>query len=360
VLLWLSGPLMLFLRRLRKRRPTIKRNSGLLLSLALSAVVTTAAPVRASGPFVGLDLGVSEPTDGNYRAHAETGATFNPYVGYMFNQYLGLEGQIQFAFQSVDHHANFPDNPNQTTTLLGGTGGPRFELPFHYPFDLGDGEIYATAQGGYFTGLSGRLSHSAPGFSTGMGIGYKLTPTFTLEVFGRWNTSFMSPRPKDLGPGQVPQERIGDDIEWATGGLGVRYTFPEAPPPPPPTPPVAQLPPVAPLQKKIVLRNVLFDFDRSNIRPDSAPVLDEAVALLKEAGAINIAAEGHTDSIGTEAYNLKLSLRRANSVRQYLIDHGIAADRIRVEGFGESQPVASNATADGRAQNRRVELRVIQ
>jgi outer membrane protein OmpA-like peptidoglycan-associated protein len=354
-MLWLSGPVMLLLRRLRKRRSTVKRNSRLLLSLFLTAYVTTAAPARAAGPFVGLDVGASEPTDGNYRAHVKTGATFNPYVGYMFNEYLGLQGQIHFAFQGVDHHANFPDNPNQTTTLLGGTGGPRLELPFRYPFELGDGEIYATAQGGYFTGLSGRLSHSAPGFSTGMGIGYKLTPTLTLEVFGRWNTAFMSPRPKDLGPGQVPQERIGDDIEWATGGLGLKYAFPKAPPPQP----VAEVPPVAPpLQKKIVLRNVFFDFDRSDIRPDSAPVLDEAVALLKEAGTITIIAEGHTDSIGTDAYNLKLSMRRANSVRQYLIDHGIAADRIRTEGFGESRPVASNATADGRAQNRRVELRV--
>lgn len=331
----------------------------MLLSLVFIACVISAAPVRAAGPFVGLDVGASEPTDGNYRAHVKTGATFNPYVGYMFNEYLGVEGQIQFAFQSIDHHSNFPDNPNQTTTLLGGTGGPRFELPFRYPFDLGDGEIYATAQGGYFTGLSGRLSHSAPGFSTGMGIGYKLTPTLTVEVFGRWNTSFMSPRPKDLGPGQVPQERLGDDIEWATGGLGLRYAFPETPPPPPP--PVVELPQVAPpVQRKIVLRNVLFDFDRSDIRPDSAPVLDEAVALLKEAGDIDIVAEGHTDSIGTAAYNLKLSQRRANAVRQYLIDHGVAANRIRTEGFGKSRPVASNDTAEGRAQNRRVELRITQ
>ena len=358
ILLWLSGPAMLLLRRWRRRSGRGSPNS--LLRLILVAAVVAAGPARAAGPFIGVDLGVSEPTDGNYRAHVKTGGTFNPYVGYMFNKYLGLEGQLQVVVQSIDEHSNFPDNNKQTTTMLGGTGGPRFVLPFRYPFDLGDGEIYATAQGGYFTGLSGRLSQSAPGFSTGAGLGYKLTPALTVEAFGRWNTSFMSPRPKDLGPGQVPQERFGDDIEWFTGGFGMMYEFPEAPPAPP-QPPVAQLPPVAPpLQKKIVLRNVLFDFDRSDIRPDSAPVLDEAVALLKEAGNITIIAEGHTDSIGTEAYNLKLSLRRANAVRQYLIDHGIAADRIRAEGLGESRPVASNATAEGRAQNRRVELRVIQ
>jgi len=313
--------------------------------------------VHAAAPFVGTDVGVSEPTNGNYRGHVETGATVNPYVGYMFNEYLGLEGQIHIIVQSNDYHSSFPDNHNQTTTLLGGTAGPRLSLPFRYPFELGDGEIYGTAQGGYFTGLSGRVTHSAPGFSVGMGIGYKLTPTLTLEVFGRWNRSYMSPRPKDLGPGQVAAERFGEDIEWATGGLGLMYTFPEAPPPPPPPPPpVAEVPPPQEVHRKIILRDVHFDFDKYNIRPDAVPVLDEAVQLLKEGGDVGIVAEGHTDSIGTDAYNLKLSKRRADSVAKYLIAHGIAADRIQTEGFGESRPVASNETADGRAQNRRVEL----
>ena len=261
-------------------------------------------------------------------------------------------------FKAPTTTPTFPDNNSQTTTLLGGTAGPRLSLPFRYPFELGDGEIYGTAQGGYFTGLSGRLPHSAPGFSVGMGIGYKLTPTLTLEVFGRWNRSYMSPRPKDLGPGQVPAERIGEDIEWATGGLGLMYTFPEAPPPPPPLspPPVAEVPPPPELHRKIILRDVHFDFDKYNIRPDAVPVLDEAVQLLKDGGDVGIIAEGHTDSIGTDAYNLKLSERRADAVRKYLVAHGIAADRIQTEGFGESRPVASNETADGRAQNRRVEL----
>ena len=362
VLLWLSGPLMLLIRRLRKRGAPSVRNSSALLSLLCLAAIAAAAPARAAAPFIGLDVGASEPTNGNYRGHVKSGAAVNPYLGYMFNEYLGLQGQIHFSYQGTDFHPNFPNNRNQATTLLGGTVGPRLSIPFHYPFDLGDGEVYGTAQGGYFTGLSGRLTQSAPGFSVGMGIGYKLTKTLTVDVFGRWNRAYMASRPTDLSAGQVPSERFSDDIQWATGGLGLKYTFPPAPPPPPPPPPpVAEAPPPPlPVQRKIVLRNVLFDFDRYNIRPDSAPVLDEAVELLKGGGTINIVAEGHTDSIGTEAYNLKLSQRRADAVRTYLVDHGISADRIRTEGFGESRPVASNDTADGRAQNRRVELRVVQ
>ena len=79
---------------------------------------------------------------------------------------------------------------------------------------------------------------------------------------------------------------------------------------------------------------------------------------MKQEGNISIIAEGHTDSRGTEEYNQALSLRRANAVRDYLVAGGVAANRITVEGYGESKPVASNNTDDGRAQNRRVELRI--
>jgi outer membrane protein OmpA-like peptidoglycan-associated protein len=331
--------------------------AGVAVALLFASMTTAWAQGR---PFVGLDVGASEPTNGNYRGHVRVGAAANPYVGYMFNRYLGVQGQVHFSFQTIDHHADFPDNRNQTTTLLGGTVGPRATVPLSFLLD--DLDLYATAQGGVFTGLSGRLTHTAPGFSVGTGLEYHLTPSVAVSVFGRWNRSYMSPRPKDLGPGQVPSERFGEDIQWATGGLGVRYTFVEKeapPPPPPPLPPVEPTPAPVPIQKRIVLRNVLFDFDKAVIRPDGQPVLDEAVQLLKDEGDVAIIAEGHTDSVGTDEYNQELSLRRANAVRDYLIAHGIAAARIRIDGFGESRPVASNDTADGRAQNRRVELRVL-
>jgi OOP family OmpA-OmpF porin len=125
----------------------------------------------------------------------------------------------------------------------------------------------------------------------------------------------------------------------------------EAPPPPPP-------PPAPPVQKKIVLRGVNFDFDKSSIRADARPVLDEAINILKSQGGVAIIAEGHTDSTGSDSYNQGLSVRRANAVRDYLVAGGIEASRISTEGFGETQPVASNSTRDGRAQNRRVELKV--
>ena len=122
-----------------------------------------------------------------------------------------------------------------------------------------------------------------------------------------------------------------------------------APVPPPPPPP-------APVKKKIVLRGVNFDFDKYNIRKDAVPILEEAAKTLKDNPNMRVSVNGYTDSIGSKEYNLRLSDRRANAVKGFLESKGVAASRMTAKGFGMSDPVASNDTADGRAQNRRVEL----
>jgi OmpA-OmpF porin, OOP family len=111
-------------------------------------------------------------------------------------------------------------------------------------------------------------------------------------------------------------------------------------------------------KKSIVLRGINFDFDKAVIKPEAEPVLDAAVDVLKENPDVKVRVGGHTDSVGTDAYNQGLSERRAKSVRDYLVAHGIDASRLTAVGFGESQPVADNKTKDGRAQNRRVTLDV--
>jgi OOP family OmpA-OmpF porin len=130
----------------------------------------------------------------------------------------------------------------------------------------------------------------------------------------------------------------------------------EAPPAPAPAPAPRGEP--APMAEKIVLRGVNFDFDKSNIRPDAAVILDEAVRILGTGGGSAVSIEGHTDWIGTDAYNQGLSERRANAVMNYLVDHGVDASRLSTTGYGESRPIASNQTREGRALNRRVELLV--
>ena len=129
----------------------------------------------------------------------------------------------------------------------------------------------------------------------------------------------------------------------------------EEPPPPPPAP--APPPPV--VKKKIVLRGVNFDFDKATIRPDAAEILDEAARILNGEPDVRVSVDGHTDARGTDEYNQRLSERRADAVVNQLTRLGVSASRLQPQGYGESRPVASNDTEEGRAQNRRVELNVI-
>lgn len=117
-------------------------------------------------------------------------------------------------------------------------------------------------------------------------------------------------------------------------------------------------PPVQPVVRRIVLRGVNFDFDKDNIRPDAQVILDTAVEVLGANPGVRVEVAGHTDSTGPGDYNQGLSERRARSVVRYLASGGIDASRLTAAGFGEMRPVADNATREGRAQNRRVELNI--
>jgi outer membrane protein OmpA-like peptidoglycan-associated protein len=364
-----------------------------LLALALLILTAVAPAARAQQrtgtytvsegyPFLGVDLGLAEPTDDNFRAHVQSGASGSPFGGYMFNDWLGVQSNLYFNFWPPDNdHMNGTcfnglcqrsksqaagpgevnvgsiDHENQYTTMFGLAVGPRLAIP------IGDlVELYTTAQGGGFKGMGGRLNQWAPGFSVGGGLDVNLTQNLSVGLFGRWNKVYMSPHPTLL-IGPEPDGNGPEDAYWVSTGVSMKWSFKQAepPPPPPPPPPVAQAPPLPPptTKEKIVLRGVHFDFNKYNIRPDARVILDEAVRILKERADIAIAIEGHTDAVGSDAYNMKLSDRRAQAVKTYLVDHGIAAKRIvSVEGFGKREPVASNATAEGRAQNRRVELHV--
>jgi OmpA-OmpF porin, OOP family len=119
-------------------------------------------------------------------------------------------------------------------------------------------------------------------------------------------------------------------------------------------------------EEVIVLRGINFDFDKSNIKPEWAGVLDEAAGIMQERPEMSVMIEGHTDSKGTEPYNQKLSERRAQAVFNYFVDKGIGPSRMQTIGYGETRPIASNTQPDGsdnpegRAINRRAELRVMK
>jgi outer membrane protein OmpA-like peptidoglycan-associated protein len=110
----------------------------------------------------------------------------------------------------------------------------------------------------------------------------------------------------------------------------------------------------------IVMNNVFFEFDKATLKPESFPELDRIVTFLNTQATIEIEISGHTDAIGPEAYNLGLSERRANSVKRYLTEKGVAMARIKAVYFGETRPVDSNDTKEGRRKNRRVEFKILK
>ncbi|MFZ4472897.1 MAG: outer membrane protein OmpA [Limnohabitans sp.] len=136
-----------------------------------------------------------------------------------------------------------------------------------------------------------------------------------------------------------------------------------APPPAPPAPAVAPRAapaPQAPAASKVTYAaDAFFDFDKATLKPAGKAKLDDLVGKVKGINLEVIIAVGHTDNVGSDVYNQKLSVKRAESVKAYLVSKGIEKNRIYTEGKGEKQPVADNKTNEGRGKNRRVEIEVV-
>jgi OOP family OmpA-OmpF porin len=126
---------------------------------------------------------------------------------------------------------------------------------------------------------------------------------------------------------------------------------PAARPAPAPQPPAAT--------KVTYAADAFFDFDKAVLKPEGRAKLDDLVGKVKDINLEVIIAVGHTDAIGSDAYNQRLSVRRAEAVKAYLVSKGIEKNRVYTEGKGEKQPVADNRSSEGRAKNRRVEIEVV-
>ena len=157
------------------------------------------------------------------------------------------------------------------------------------------------------------------------------------------------------------QELCWRDNFWtpatAYAGCDGALVIGKAEPAPEPTPDAPA--PVVDGQKVTYAADAFFDFDKAVLKPEGRAKLDDLADKLQTVDLETIVAVGHTDSIGKAGYNQRLSVRRAEAVKKYLVSKGVPADRIYTEGKGETQPVAINKTAAGRAQNRRVEIEVV-
>ena len=171
------------------------------------------------------------------------------------------------------------------------------------------------------------------------------------------------PTPKDVGQdrdGMDPSELCPfdtPDVLMIDKTKAVADAPQRARPAPAPAAPAAAA--AAPAARTTFAADALFDFAKSDLKPEGKTGLDALITKIKGVNLDVAIAVGHTDSVGSDAYNQALSLARAESVKAYLVSQGIPAARIKTEGKGESQPVADNATAEGRAKNRRVEIDVV-
>lgn len=111
--------------------------------------------------------------------------------------------------------------------------------------------------------------------------------------------------------------------------------------------------------KSYVFQNCNFETGKSDLKPESYPAIDNLVDYLNRKKQVNIEIDGYTDDVGSEASNMVLSLARANTVRAYILMKGIDPDRVAAKGFGMDDPIADNSTAEGRAQNRRMEVKIL-
>jgi len=165
---------------------------------------------------------------------------------------------------------------------------------------------------------------------------------------------------------RIPFGSLGTPVTTPEPAVAVVPAVEPPPPPPAPAPPPCQTP--APgdtinlegckTGDTIVLRGVNFDFNKATLTLNAKTILDQVVTALTSRPDIKVEVDGHTDGKGSESYNLKLSDRRAKSVKQYLVEKGIDAGRLTAKGFGKTRPIADNSTDEGRELNRRVELKV--
>lgn len=291
--------------------------------------------VKGGVPVLGLDVGAALPIS-SFRSSADPGGSVAPWVGWQIGNNAGFTITPLLQAQYAGFTKSSSASDASSFTSLG--GGARAALNDEAA------EIYFGAGGNYYWATGGPLDNGG-GFDIDGGVNYEFWPGTALGIFGRYDQVSTNSTPSD------------DQTKFLTTGLEVRHRFlPEPPPPPPPPAPAVAAAPAPPVKKKIVLRGVNFDFDKYNIRPDAVPILEEAAKTLKDESQLTVSVNGYTDAIGSAEYNLRLSQRRAEAVKAFLEKLGVGGSRLTAKGFGKADPVASNDTAEGRAQNRRVEL----
>ncbi|MBH3422805.1 OmpA family protein [Pseudomonas gessardii] len=276
--------------------------------------------------------------------HIEDG--FNPgaRIGYFLTDDLSLN----LSYDKTNHTRSNDGTGNQK--IKGDTGS----LTAQYHFgQAGVDSLRPYVEGGFGHQSRGNVradGHTGRDQSTLAIIGTGVKYYFTNNLYARAG---------------VEADYAMDNGKWdysALVGLGVNFGGNAGAAAPAPTPAPAPEPvpePEAPVAQVVrVELDVKFDFDKATVKPNSYGDVKNLADFMAQYPATNVEVAGHTDSVGPDAYNQKLSQRRADAVKQVLVKDGVAPSRITSVGYGESRPVADNATEAGRAVNRRVEASV--
>lgn len=290
---------------------------------------------------------------------------FKLFGGKQLNKYFAVEGGY-FDLGKFDFAATTSGNGvlRGETQLRGVNLDLVGQLPLNQRLSLlgRAGVEYAKAST-HFSGnrLNAMTNPNPPsggrrGAKLGLGLEYKLSEALALR-------------------GEVERYRVNDavgnrgDVDLASVSLVYKFGRPAAKAyvapvaaaqEEPRVVPVTPAPEPTPVSEKVSFAaEALFDFDRAIVKPDGKAALDDLMAKLQGMNTEVMIAIGHTDSVGSDVYNEKLSLRRADAVKAYLVSKGLDQARLYTEGKGEAQPIADNATAEGRAKNRRVTIEVV-
>lgn len=306
-------------------------------------------------PDVDLYFGASIPT-AHWNDYVNTGGVVGAFAGYRWglsdNVALGVVVNPSFSIGGTDLGGNcrysYCSGKETSSTFSIGLG-PKLS------FIEGPTQLSLAVTGAYFRDIAGVLDSSGAGLAIHAAVTRDIGwYGLNAGIFGRIEEQFLSPYPGNGrgGDGYGRRNDQVNDRQMIMAGLQLGWNGPApvvaAPVPPPPPP--------APMRKKIVLRGVNFDYDKATLQPAGRPILDEAAEILKANPDVNVEVRGFTDSRGSDAYNMRLSERRAQTVKNYLVSRGVSPSRLTTRGYGESDPVATNETDSGRAQNRRVEL----
>lgn len=360
----------------------------------LGCAMLASQPVQAAEPFVNADwanqawyaggaLGTSRATvdqpaiEQALRANGSQVQSFDRderdsptgkiFIGKQINRYLALEAGYyhlgQFGFHAVTSDGSLRGAARFRGVNLDLTA----QLPLSERLSVIGriGAAYTSARtefaGNRLNAVTApRAKQSKLGAKAGLGLEFKFTESLALR-------------------GEYERYRVNDavgnrgDIDMATVGLVWKFGRPAAaayvqpvpvaePVPAPavaaPAPPLAA--PAQPVSEKVSFAaEALFDFDRAVVKSAGMAALDDLLAKLQGMNTEVMVTVGHTDAIGSDAYNQRLSQRRAEAVKAYLVSKGVNASRVYTEGKGEAQPVADNTSAEGRARNRRVTVEVV-